>query len=823
MRRTLAIAMIVSVLGGALASPAGAQVAPPSDLAGYVDPLIGTYPPGFVNPGPVRPFGMVGVGPDTEGPLNYGGYHYVNNTIVGFSHIHMSAGVFRGGQLPMMPVAGRVELGDVSQQLGGSPVPAYASPFSHATETAEPGYYSVLLERYGIQAELTSTERVGVHRYTFLPGQGASVVIDAGRDLRGDQPSAINVADDGLVTGQVTTDDQNVTVYFAARFSEPPSTVETFVGTDRSSAGSAEGRRAGAILGFGDGGKTIEAKVGVSFTDAEGAIANLQTEAEGKTFDEIRSDARSSWNDALGLIEVEGGTEAEKTSFYTALYHTQFFPNLFSDADGRYRGFDDVIRTSGFPRHTQFSLWDSYRGQNQILSVIQPERYRHMILSLLDMARQRGHLPRWTFANRDPSHMSGNPVIPFIGEGWCRGLLDDADGDGDEDEIDNALRTELFDLMRERTINNPGGDYEQLGYAPVPPIGEYVPGVPQVHKLHDEGGGNAGTTLEYGLADLSLALMADDLGREADRDTLLDRALYYRNLLDVDGVGDPSDTEDTAWIRPRHADGSWHTPFVPETDYGFQEGTSWQYSWLVMQDLRGLFDLMGGNATVQERLDTFFNLPASGTIPVAWPKVQNQATMFGTLYKGNQYAPGNEHDLQAPFLYNYAGAPWKTQAVSRGAASLYTPTPDGLPGNDDLGALSGWLVWTMLGAYPVTPGSPTYTLASPVFTKATIHMPHDDFVIEAPGASTVNKYVQSASFTDDKGVTTALGRTWFTHGDIRKGATLSVELAPTPNTSWGTGSDAAPPSISTSTQPDGDARLRDFACGAGIRSEGYGA
>lgn len=807
MRRTFAIAVIVSVLGGGLASPAGAQLAP-SDLAGYVDPLIGTYPPGFVNPGPVRPFGMVGVGPDTEGPLNYGGYHYVNNTIVSFSHIHMSAGVFRGGQLPVMPVSGQVELEDVSQQLGGSPVPAYASPFSHATETAEPGYYSVLLERYGIQAELTSTERVGVHRYAFLPGQAASVVIDAGRDLRGDQPSAIDISDDGLVTGRVTTDDQGVTVYFAARFSEP-FTTETFVGTTRSSAKQAEGTRAGAILGFGDGGKTIEARVGVSFTDVEGAIKNLEAEAEGKTFDEIRSESRAAWNDALGLIEVEGGTEGEKMSFYTALYHTQFFPNLFSDADGRYRGFDDVIRVSDFPRYTQFSLWDSYRGQNQILSVIQPERYRHMILSLLDMARQRGHLPRWTFANRDPSHMSGNPVIPFIGEGWCRGILDDADGDGDEDETDDALRTELFNAMRERTINNPGGNYENLGYAPTTQVPEYFDGVPAVHELHDGGGGNAGTTLEYGLADLSLALMADDLGLEADRTKLLERALFYRNLLDPE----------TKWIRPRTADGAWIDPFLPEGDYGFQEGTSWQYSWLVMQDLRGLFDLMGGNAAVQERLDTFFNFPASGTVPVAWPKVQNQATMFGLLYKGNQYAPGNEHDLQAPFLYNYVGAPWKTQAVARGAASLYTPTPDGLPGNDDLGALSGWLVWTMLGIYPTTPGSPTYTVASPVFTKATIHTPQGDFVIDAPAASTVAKYVQSASFAGDKDESSDLTTTWFTHGDIRKGATLTLDMGPIPNMEWGTADEAAPPSITSATQPDGEVRLRDFACGAGIKTK----
>jgi predicted alpha-1,2-mannosidase len=786
-RRIVGLITSALIAASLLPAAAAAQVGA-TDLASYVDPMIGTYPPGFVNPGAVRPFGLVAVGPDTEGPLNYGGYHYVNNTIVGFSNIHMSAGVPRGGQIPMMPVSGPVDLGDPIKQIPEtSSVPAYSSPFSHAAETAEPGYYSVLLERYGIQAELTSTERVGVHRYTFLPGQPATVVIDPSRDLTGYHPAVVDIAGDRIVTGQMEAED-GIDVFFAAEFSEPFVTAQTFTGTTPSPETHAQGNRAGALLGFGDQGTTVVAKVGISFTDLQGALTNL-TETEGKGFDEVRSEARAAWNDALGLVEVEGGTDAEKTSFYTALYHTQFFPNLFSDIDGRYRGFDDVIRTSTFPRYTQFSLWDSYRGQNQILSVIQPERYRDMIRSLLDMARQSGNLPRWTFANTDQHHMSGNPVIPFIGEGWCRGLLDDFDDDGDNDANDAALRDELFAQMRERTVNEPDGNYESLGYQSVPKIGQYPGGLPAVHELHDGGGGSAGTTLEFGLADMSLALMADVAGRESDREDMLRRAQFYRNLLDPE----------TKWIRPRHDDGSWHTPFVPETDYGFQEGTSWQYSWLVMQDLAGLFDLMGGDAAVQERLDTFFNLPASGTVPVAWPKVQNQATMFGLLYKGNQYAPGNEHDLQAPFLYNYAGAPWKTQAVARGAASLYTPTPDGLPGNDDLGALSGWLVWTMLGVYPMTPGAPMYTVASPVFESAVVHRPGgEDLVISAPGASPVNKYVQSTNLDGEP-----LDATWFTETD---GDELTVEMGPVPNMTWGTGEGAAPPSLSA------DPSLDSFGC-----------
>jgi len=774
------------LIGASLCALMVAGVAPASavaatDLASYVDPMIGTYPPGFVNPGPVMPHGMVGLGPDTEGPLNYGGYHYVNNTITGFSHIHTSAGVFRGGQIPVMPVAGDVILDDPVSQIPGigteaSPIPGYSSPFSHAAETAEPGYYQVLLERYAIDAELTATERVGVHRYAFPPAQEASIVFDPARNLDGYDNTASVSIDDDIVTGHIDSRDDNVKVFFAASFDQPVTSARTFKDGAFSDASTQEGARTGAVLTFAPG-TVVEMKVGISFTDIQGALANLETEAGDRTFDEIRAAARAAWNAALGKVEVEGGTDAEKTSFYTAMYHVQFFPNVFSDADGRYRGFDDAIRTADFDHYTQFSLWDSYRGQNQLLAVISPDRYRDMVRSLLDMYRQGGKLPRWTFANRDPSHMSGNPVIPFIGEGWCRGALSD---------MTSADKDELLEAMRERTFNNPGGNYDELGYAPVPPLGTHPGGIPKVDQLHDGGGGNAGTTLEYGIADFALALMADSRGVEAERDRLLDRALYYRNLLDPE----------TQWIRPRHADGTWLEEFLPENDYGFQEGTSWQYSWLAMQDLAGLFELMGGNQAVEQRLDVFFNLPASGTVPVAWPKVQNQATLFGLFYAGNQYAPGNEHDLQAPFLYNYAGAPWKTQAVARGAASLYTPTPDGLPGNDDLGALSGWLVWTMLGIYPMTPGAPVYTVASPVFEHATIHRPGDeDLVIAAPGSSSINRYVQTATLDGE-----ALDKTWFTEAE---GNEVSLELGPLPNMAWGSAPEAAPPSLSSHPELDG--------------------
>lgn len=756
--------------------PSSAGAAAGTDLTRYVDPMIGTYAPGFVNPGPVLPHGMVGLGPDTEGPLNYGGYFVHNQTITGFSQTHMSAGVPYGGQLPFMPVSGPVRLEDpvFSRFADGPKTPAYASPFDKATEVSEAGYYKVLLERYGIQAELTATTRAGMHRYTFPDGLPASVVIDASRDLSAYNQAEVNIVDATTVTGSVSPSKPGggFTLYFAARFNKPFDG-EVFSG-DAIQAGIQQisGKKVGAVLNFGDDAGRVIAKVGLSYVDAAGAIGNLDAEVPDWDFDGVRADARDAWNEALGRVEVEGGTEGELTSFYTALYHAQLFPNVFNDVDGRYMGMDNVVRTTDRTQYSQFSLWDSYRGQNQLLSVINPDAYKDMVASLMNYYEQSGSLPRWVLANRRPDHMSGDPVIPFIGEAWCRGL------------VDAETQPEVFGAMRELTDARP--EYIELGYNPTEKPANQV-------AYLEGGSGRAGTSLEYGIAEFALALMADASGY-ADRDELLGRADNYRNLLDPE----------TRWIRPRHADGTWLTPFFPENDYGFQEGTSWQYSWLVMQDLAGLFEGMGGNAVVNERLDTFFSFPASATVPVVPGKVQNQATAFGLVYRGNQYAPGNEHDLQAPFLYNYAGAPWKTQAVARAAASVYTPTVDGLPGNDDLGALSGWLVWTMLGAYPMTPGAPMYTVASPVFEKVTVHRPGGtDLVIEAPGASAVNKYVQSATLDGE-----VLTTTWFNE---TQGNKLMVQMGPIPNTTWGTDPAAAPPSMSTDPSLDGFGCVADQA------------
>ncbi|MGH7821358.1 MAG: GH92 family glycosyl hydrolase, partial [Candidatus Binatia bacterium] len=501
--------------------------------------------------------------------------------------------------IPIMPVVGPVDLGEVLPAWT-NPLPSYASPFSHLLERAEAGYYAVTLLRYDVEAELTATVRAGFHRYRFPAAGAASVVIDVTRDLKGYQTGEVTIIDATTVTGSSQTTGPEHTIHFAARFDRPFVTRATFAGTTVSDGSShAAGAAVGAVLGFGDAPGVVQVKVGISYVDVAGALANLDAEVPGWDFAAVRGAARAAWNEKLGAIEVEGGTLADRRSFYTALYHAELFPNVFSDVDGRYRGFDDAIRIGDRIQYTQFSLWDSYRGQNQLLAVLEPAEYRDMIESLMNDWRQSGSLPRWALANRAPNYMSGDPVIPFIGEAWCRGL------------IEEEAKEEIFGAMREAVERRPA-TYLASGFDPTPRPANPI-------AVVEGGPRNAGTTLEYGIAEFSLALMADEVGRTADRDALSARALNYRNLLDPE----------TRWIRPRHDDGSWLEAFLPENGYGFQEGTSWQYSWLAMQDLRGLFDRMGGNDEVNRRLDVLFGFPLTATVPVVHPKLQNTITVFG--------------------------------------------------------------------------------------------------------------------------------------------------------------------------------------------------
>lgn len=783
------LAALAASLVCALAAQTAVARQEAADPTRYVDPFIGTLGSGFVFPGPAAPYGMVQLSPDTEGYFAYTGYMYNDSFIRGFSQVHVqSMGVREGGNLPFMPTTGPILSTDVKR---------YQSKFSHATEEASPGYYRVGLDTYGITAELTAGLRVGMQRYTFPPAGQANVLLDIGRQIPGgpDQDvqstpgqygaSAEILPDSRTILGTANPDlegPQRYAVHFAARFDRPFGGYGVWP-----SRGAAvqpgvsilNGRGGGAYVSFDPStDRDVIVKVGISFVSRANALENLESELPGDDFgfDELRERTREAWDRALQVIEVSGGTEADLTSFYTALYNAQHHPNVFNDANGEYLGFDGKVHRIGEPGdpmppgstyYANFSMWDTYRGEMQLLALIAPDRYADMMRSLLAVARQGGRLPRWGLMNTYADFMNGEPGLQVLADGYCRGLVPP---DISEELYEQARRLALVDHR--------DPSYLEKGYIPF-----------------DVQSSGASGTLEHALGDFALALVADRLGREEDRDRLLGLAGNWRNQLDPE----------TRFMRPRLSNGSWMSPYQPELPDGFREGTGWQYTWLVPHDVRGLFDRMGegrgGDAFVADRLDTFFSTALSGNVPLVGPEAQQKITAFGIAYYGNQYAPSNEHDLQAPYLHSWLGQPWKTQALARAYQGLYRPTPDGLPGNDDLGSLSAWYVWSALGFYPAIAGAPVYVLGSPVFEKAEIALPGGTFEVKAPGASLANKYVSGAELDGEE-----WNRTWFTHDRLSDGGSLELEMSPLADETWGSGPGSAPPSASVSP-------LSAFGCG----------
>ena len=676
----------------------------------HVDPMIGTFAPGFVVPGASTPFGMVQNSPDTRGEFAYSGYVWHDPSIAAFSLVHLSGpGVKKAGDVGFMPV------------IGDARPP---TPYDHAREKAGAGAYEVTLAD-GIRVELAAAKRAALQRYAFPAGTtDARVIFDANSNEGAPRESRLTIGEhevSGYRRGRYP-------VFWVARFDRPIA------------------RKGADWAGF-DGDGPVTVRVGISFVDEAGARRNLAAEAPDFDVAAMQARARAAWERELSKIKVGGGDVAAKRSFYTALYHAYLHPNVFEDVDGRYRGADDAIHASdGRTHYANFSSWDTYKAQNQLLALTQPKRYEDMLKSLLATARESGKLPRWGEQSIDAAHMSGDPVIPMIADGYCRGI------------VEGETAAALYDASVALRDRRPA-ELDRLGYLPDKP----------------------GTTLEYGVADFALALIADGLGRDDEAARWLKASLNYRNILDPE----------TGFIRPRKADGSWHTPFLTNDMTGFQEGNSWQYSWLAPHDARGLFDRMGGDAEVRRRLKQFFALPSQAS---------NQATFFGVVYDLPQYAPGNEHDLQAPWMPVFAGEPSKAAEVLADVRTLFRPTIDGLPGNDDLGGLSAWHVFSAIGFGPVTPGAPFHVIGSPQFERVTIALggKKKKLVISAPGASAVNRYVTGATLGGR-----ALDRAWLYERELRKNLTLNLKVSPTADPAWGTVT--RPPSAS-------DAELGAFGC-----------
>ncbi|WP_292262562.1 GH92 family glycosyl hydrolase [Brevundimonas sp.] len=770
MFRTAIVSVLVGVMGlaGAAHAQTQAQVSP----FDAVDPFIGTAGKGHTFPGAVAPFGMVQLSPDTDiRPFRQSydwasGYRHDDPTILGFSHTHFSgSGHSDLGDVLLTPLSGEVkwEPGEADQPGSG-----YRSRFDKATETAEPGYYAVDLTDSGVRAELTAGVRVGLHRYSFPSGQPAHVLLDFRRSIY-DYPgkvlwSRIRVRDDGTITGFRETRGWAPArqLYFAIRFSQPMTghairNTETDIpyngfrqpGRTPEEKQVLEGRALEAAFDFGPLDGPLLVKVAISTVDEEGAIRNLDSEGGDFDFDGQRAATRTAWEQALGAIDIEA-SEDMRTSLYTALYHALIAPSVSGDADGRYRGPDNQVhRAEGFTFHSSFSLWDTFRAEHPLLTLVQPERRNaDMINSLLASQRHSPHgiLPVWSFAGQETWTMIGYHAVPVIADAWMKGIR----GFDGEAALDAMIASATY-----RPYGGLG-DYIDLGYAAI-----------------DREPEAASKTVEYAYDDWTIARMARDLGRADVAATFERRAGFWRNTFDPV----------TGFVRARKSDGTFREPFDPVAiNYGsdYTEGNAWQYSWFAPQDLGGLVSAMGGDAATVAKLDAMFDYDNTG---LDYSHAEDIAGLIG------QYIHGNEPSHHTAYMYVYAGQPWRTQErLKQIVDSQYRTTPDGLAGNDDLGQMSAWLMFTAMGFYPVTPGSNEYVIGRPFVDRTTLNLPNGRrFTIRAEGLSDDHPYVGSVTLNGRP-----LNRSVVTHDQILAGGELTFVMSAEPNRAWATDAGSRP-------------------------------
>ena len=734
-----------------------------TDPAQHVDPLIGTKPggPDFGHgggagntfPGAVAPFGMLQWSPDTV-VHQHGGYHYDDNRIRGFSLTHMSgSGCSDYGTVPFMPSLGTT--------------PAAHSNFSHADEQASPGYYSVRFDN-GIRTELTADKRSGVARFTYPAGQRASLNVDAARAFNA-ASGTVEIGTDSLSghidSGGFCGTGNRYRLHFHVTFDQPFASTATIADGEvtangRAVEGSSRGivppspktagtqhvppsaaaedvqpSAASAFVSF--NATTVTARVGISFVSVDNAKANLAAETGTRSFDEVRKATRAAWNSWLGRVDVTGGTSGQVRTFYTALYHSLLHPNVFSDVNGQYAGFDRQTHTTTRTQYANFSGWDVYRSQVALVALLAPAEAADMAQSAVNQAAQGGYFDRWTVANGGTGVMIGDPVSIIVSTMHAFG--------GTGFDTADALRRMVAGADDNR--QRPGWlQYNDHGFVPT--------------GLRDVWG-SAATTLEYTSADFAVSQFAARLNDTGTAERFLRRAQNWRNLFHPG----------SRYVQPRNADLSWPA-FSPTQENEYVEGNAAQYTWMVPYNHRGLFDAMGGNAEVVSRLDAFF------------------AELNAGPQKPHAYL-GNEPTLNTPWAYAYAGAPHKTQDVVRRAlTSLFSPTPEGIVGNDDLGEMSSWAVWAALGLYPQAPGRAELVMASPQFPGIRIRRGNGATItITAPNASDTARYVESLKVN---GVTST--KPWLSASFVARGGTLRFTLGSAPST-WGSGTADAPPSF----------------------------
>lgn len=713
----------------------------------YVDPFIGTGFHGHTYPGATVPFGAVQLSPDTHfGNWDAAsGYHHSDTTMMGFSHTHLSG-------------TGCTDLGDIlfhptthEPTLRSEGYIFTPLSFSHKDEKASPGYYSVLLKEEGLKAELTASTYTGVHRYTFDKGKEMNIIIDMSHLLTEEVIDSLLLEQSGSneIIGMRRTQGwvTNQYIYFVAQFSQNFSSVD-FIdnGSLVSSKKVEEGNNAQVILKFGKStGKPIIAKVGLSIVSIENARLNLQNDVKDFDFDKVHKDARELWNNALSDIIVEGGSENDLKNFYTAQYHSKVVPNIVSDINGQYRRNDQTIGQlgKGEKHYSTFSIWDTFRAWNPLITLTDTTLVNNIINSYLDMYDATGELPIWPLSSGETHTMIGYHSASVIADAFMKGIRG----------FDTERALEAMKVSS--NINKKGSDY-YIKYGFIP------------SNIKKE---SVSCLLEYAYDDWAIAQMAKSLGKENDYKEYTERALNYINVFDGH----------TKFFRGKRLDGNWDTPFNPyEPGRAYTEATAWQYRFFVPHDVNGMIQLFGGVDSFTEQLDSLF---------IAESKVDGD--MMDITGMIGQYVQGNEPSHHMAYLYNYIGQPWKTQKMTRRILSeMYQPTPEGIIGNEDCGQMSAWYILSSLGFYAVCPGSNEFSLTTPLFEKATIKLGNRKTLVIKANDPHKNIYIHKVTLNGKE-----IANNYLTYEQIMEGGELNFSLAKEPNKERGTTKESLPYSM----------------------------
>ena len=731
--------LFVPVLSLCLASCGSSQKGQEmEDLTQFVDPCIGTGGHGHVFYGANVPYGFIQLGP-TSIPQSWdwvSGYHVSDSTVIGFPHTHLSGtGIGDLHDINVMPVVGEVTYsrGDASSYETG-----LWSYSDRSKEVVTPGYYRTHLSRYNVDVELTATKRVGFHKYTFLGNESPAIVFDMVNGGCWDKTTeaVIRVVNDSTVSGyrysKGWADDQRV--FFRAEFSRKFDNVEFIVNDSVKEGDMAKGAQLFARVNFAAGNQeSVYMKVALSPTSEEGAQLNMQTELSGWDFEKTIADAKAAWNKELNKVKVYTTDEASKKIFYTSLYHTLFAPSEFCDVNGDYYGADKQMhKGEGFVNYTTFSLWDTYRAAQPLMTILHPEKMSDVINTMLHIHQQQGKLPVWHLMGCETNCMVGNPGVPVVADA----ILKDIKG----------FDTELaFKALKESSMLPERGMEHRIEYG-------FIPADKMTEAIAYD--------MEYAIADWAVAQAAQKLGKQEDYEYFLKRSKSYKNYFDAS----------TGFMRGKMLDGSWRTPFSPyasshrEDDYC--EGNAWQYTWLVPHDVEGLVECFGSKEAFVNKLDSLFL--ANGDMGEA-----SSPDISGLI---GQYAHGNEPSHHTVYLYTLVGQPWKTaDRIKEILHTMYTDQPDGLSGNEDVGQMSAWYILSSFGFYQVEPAGGKFVFGYPNFDKVEITVPAGKFVIERENKGQQNNYIQGIVLNG-----TEYKKPWIEYADIMKGGELKFLMGDEP-------------------------------------------